>query len=249
MYAIKELPLIEQIGRAKNEQAISLTRQPAPSFHFPLKKIHNLLIKRTFDILLSVVLIIGILSWLFPLLAILIKLDSGGPVFFLQKRNRHAGKLFTCIKFRTMVINDEADVLAAIVNDKRVTRIGKFLRLYHLDELPQLFNVLLGDMSMIGPRPNMVHENLYYESMLDAYDQRHAIKPGITGLAQSYGYFGSHHEIDHVKKRIDLDICYIQQWTLLIDIQILFRTVLMLLRIGTVAPEMNQQMIIKTRRS
>jgi lipopolysaccharide/colanic/teichoic acid biosynthesis glycosyltransferase len=198
-----------------------------PLSGFPLEKIHNKATKRGFDIILSVILIITILSWLIPLFAILIKLDSRGPVFFRQKRNRNGGKLFTCIKFRTMVVNEEADLRAARHNDERITGFGKFLRHHHLDELPQLFNVLLGDMSVIGPRPYMVKENLYYESLVEAYSHRHTIKPGITGLAQSFGYFGSLHDLGKVKERVDLDIIYINNWSLGMDVKILYRTFMM----------------------
>jgi lipopolysaccharide/colanic/teichoic acid biosynthesis glycosyltransferase len=198
-------------------------------YNFPLTKLHNHFTKRVFDLLLSVILISTILIWLIPVFAIMIILDSPGPVFFRQKRNGQGGKLFSCIKFRTMLVNDDADHLAARINDERVTRIGKFLRHYHLDELPQLFNVLLGDMSVIGPRPYMVKENVYYESLLEEYSHRHSIKPGITGLAQSYGYFGSWYDLEKVKERVDLDIMYIHKWSLGMDIKILYRTFIMIL--------------------
>jgi len=194
----------------------------------PLKKRYNRFIKRSFDILLSIIIIITTLSWLIPLFAIIIRLDSRGPVFFRQKRNRNNGKLFSCIKFRTMIVNDEADRQVARINDERVTRFGKFLRHYHFDELPQAFNVLMGDMSVIGPRPYMVNENRYYENLLEMYAHRHTIKPGITGLAQSFGYFGSLHDLEKVKERVDLDIHYIYEWSLGMDIRILCRTFLMI---------------------
>ena len=200
-----------------------------PVSDIPLNNKFNRVIKRAFDIILSIILIPAILSWLIPLLAILIKLDSRVPVFFLQRRNRNGGKLFTCIKFRTMIVNKDADVLVARLNDERITRFGKFLRRYHLDELPQLFNVLAGDMSIIGPRPYMIKENLYYESLLEKYSHRHIIKPGITGLAQSFGYIGSSHDMTRVKKRFDLDITYIHKWSIGMDIKILFRTFMMIL--------------------
>lgn len=195
----------------------------------PLENKGNFIIKRGFDILISLVLIVAILSWLIPLLAILIKLDSRGSVFFLQKRNKNAGRLFTCIKFRSMFINKEADILVACENDKRVTRFGKFLRKYHIDELPQLFNVLIGDMSIIGPRPHMVSENIMYANLLHDYDYRHSVKPGITGLAQSYGNFGATTDLEKVKERTDLDIHYIRTWSLKMDIKILYRTFLLIL--------------------
>jgi len=201
------------------------------NYGFPLNNKYNRLGKRIIDITISMLLIPLVLSWLVPLLAIIIKLDSRGPVFFLQKRNGDGGKLFTCIKFRTMVVNEEADLLAARHNDIRVTGFGKFLRHYHIDELPQLFNVLIGDMSLIGPRPYMVNENLYYENLLEQYALRHTVKPGITGLAQSYGYFGSLHDLDHLKERVSLDMQYIRNWTIGMDIKIIFRTCMMVIGI------------------
>ena len=194
----------------------------------PLKNKLNLIVKRAFDIIISLLLITTILAWLIPLLDILIKLDSRGPVFFLQKRNKNGGRLFTCIKFRSMFINKEADILVASENDKRVTRFGKFLRKYHIDELPQLLNVLIGDMSIIGPRPHMVSENIMYGRLLQEYDYRHSVKPGITGLAQSYGNFGATTDLWKVKERTDLDIRYINTWSLKMDIKILCRTFLLM---------------------
>lgn len=193
-------------------------------FYSPLEKKHNLFIKRIIDISISIILILGLLSWMMPLFALLIKLDSRGPVFFSQKRNRNGGSLFTCIKFRTMIINEEADLVPACRNDPRITAVGKFLRGYHLDELPQLLNVLCGHMSVVGPRPYMISENEYYENMLQYYSYRHSVKPGITGLAQSFGYVGSYHDLQIVKKRIDLDILYIKNWSLRMDARILYRT-------------------------
>lgn len=198
-----------------------------PAAFTPLNKIHNKAFKRCFDVTGSVFLIVTVLSWLTPLIAILIKLDSRGPVFFRQKRNRKDGGVFTCLKFRTMIVNDEADFLAARENDHRITQFGKFLRRNHLDELPQLINVLIGQMSLIGPRPYMIQENIYYENLLQTYSQRHAIKPGITGLAQSYGYFGSYHELQKVKERVRLDILYVRKWSPGMDIMILYRTFMM----------------------
>ena len=198
------------------------------SFYFPLKSRYKRVAKRCFDLAVSIILIPLLLSWMIPLFAILIKLDSGGPVFFFQNRNKNGGKLFSCIKFRTMTINAEADMLIAKVNDCRITMVGKFLRRFHLDELPQLFNVLMGDMSIIGPRPYMVNENLYYEDLLESYSRRHLVKPGITGLAQSSGYFGPVHGLKRVKERFELDIQYINNWSLAMDLKILGRTLRMI---------------------
>lgn len=190
----------------------------------PLENTANSFIKRAFDIVLSVFGVIFILSWSLPILMLLIKLDSKGPVFFLQKRKKKNGAIFTCIKLRTMIINEEANIKAAADDDKRITRIGKFLRRSHLDELPQIFNVLIGDMSIIGPRPYMIAENFLYEKEIKEYANRYHVKPGITGLAQSFGFFGFTDDLQKIDERVMLDLLYIKRWSFKMDIQILFRT-------------------------
>jgi putative colanic acid biosysnthesis UDP-glucose lipid carrier transferase len=193
--------------------------------YFPLDHPSNQFVKRIFDLLCSSVLILLVLSWLLPLVALLIKLDSKGPVFFLQKRNKKGGRLFTCIKFRTMVVNKEADLVPAIENDRRITRLGWFLRKHHLDEMPQLLNVWWGDMSMIGPRPHMVSDNSKYAALLNFYAYRHRVKPGITGLAQVLGYVGSISNLDHMKERVRKDIYYIHNWSPALDVRIIYGTI------------------------
>ena len=190
----------------------------------PLDKRSNALLKRSFDIAVSFILILFICPVLIPLIAILIKLDSKGPVFFSQRRNNRYGSVFTCLKFRTMFENSDADFLPCLENDERITKCGKFLRKYHLDELPQLFNVLLGEMSIIGPRPFMVNENLMYEKVLNNYSYRLKVKPGITGLAQSYGYYGYMNNNDQLQQRLAYDHLYINEWSLKMDIEIIGRT-------------------------
>lgn len=194
----------------------------------PLMEESNYMLKRFMDILISSICILTIFSWLFPIIAILIKLDSKGPIFFLQKRNKKDGKLFNCIKFRSMIENREADTLATFVNDPRITTFGFFLRKYHLDELPQLLNVFKGDMSIVGPRPHMVSENVKYSTYLRNYNCRHQVKPGITGLAQAAGYYGAVEKPYQIQGRLKLDIMYIQQWSAALDIKILFKTIRML---------------------
>jgi lipopolysaccharide/colanic/teichoic acid biosynthesis glycosyltransferase len=190
----------------------------------PLDNLFKRLIKRTVDITLSTLVIVGVLSWLIPVIALLIKLDSKGPVFFLQKRNKRGGKVFTCIKFRSMIENDEADSIQASVDDERITKFGRFLRNSFIDELPQFFNVWIGDMSFIGPRPHMISDNNKYEELIEFYDFRHKVKPGITGLSQVMGFVGETKHLQAMKDRVNLDIFYVRHWTYGLDIRILWHT-------------------------
>jgi putative colanic acid biosynthesis UDP-glucose lipid carrier transferase len=192
----------------------------------PLENEFNLFCKRSFDLLVSSLLILFLFSWIFPLIALLIKIESKGPVFFLQKRNKKDGALFLCIKFRTMAVNLQADILPAAQNDQRITGIGNFLRKYHLDELPQLFNVWWGDMSMIGPRPYMLVDNQKYEAIIGYYRFRHTIKPGLTGPAQLLRYDSELSEIQKMHKRTEMDFHYVRNWSMKLDVLILFRTIL-----------------------
>lgn len=190
----------------------------------PLDKKSNAYIKRAFDITISALLILFICPVLMPLIALLIKIDSKGPVFFCQKRNNRCGSVFTCFKFRTMVDNTVSETLPCLEDDYRITNFGRLLRKYHLDEIPQLFNVLLGHMSLIGPRPFMINENILYEKILTNYSYRLKVKPGITGLAQSYGFYGYMHSQDQLEKRLAYDHFYINEWSLKMDIEIIVRT-------------------------
>lgn len=190
----------------------------------PLERSLNSFFKRTFDLIASLLLLIFLFSWIFPIIALLIKLDSGGPVFFLQKRNKRNGTLFTCIKFRTMVVNDKADSLPALENDDRITRVGAFLRKNHWDELPQLFNVFLGDMSMIGPRPYMISDNEKYGKLIKNYFVRHKIKPGITGLAQVIDYVNPISKTEFMEQRVHKDVYYVYHWSPVLDAKIIVRT-------------------------
>lgn len=191
---------------------------------FPLQQKNNLLLKRSFDLLISSLLLAGLSVWLFPIIALLIKIDSKGPVFFFQKRNKKNGVLFTCIKFRTMIVNDKADDLPATQNDQRITRIGKILRRHHLDELPQLLNVFVGDMSMIGPRPYMISDNKKYEVLIKDYSIRFKVKPGITGLAQVFDQVSPAVQVENMEARVKKDIYYVYNWSPVLDAKIFFRT-------------------------
>jgi len=192
----------------------------------PLAKEGNHLLKRAVDLFLSSILILVLFPWLLPLVALLIKLDSKGPVFFIQKRNKRDGGIFSCIKFRSMLVNKQADFLPATENDERITSVGKFLRQHHLDELPQLLNVWMGDMSMIGPRPHMISDNHRFETLVPHYHHRHKVKPGITGLAQVLGYAGPVTSVDNIRERVEKDIYYVYNWSITLDTKIACRTLL-----------------------
>jgi putative colanic acid biosysnthesis UDP-glucose lipid carrier transferase len=193
-------------------------------FRLPLDNSSSRFIKRSADIVLSTVVIIAILSWLIPLLALLIKLDSKGPVFFLQKRNKKGGSVFTCIKFRSMIVNDEADNLQASADDERITKFGRFLRNHYIDELPQFLNVWIGDMSFIGPRPHMINDNNKYEELIEFYDFRHRVKPGITGLSQVMGYVGETKHTQAMRDRVQIDSFYVRHWSIGLDVRIFWYT-------------------------
>ena len=190
----------------------------------------NNFIKRAFDILFALLVIVLLLSWLTPILSIFIKLGSKGPVFFKQKRNGYNFKVFDCLKFRSMKINKQANSMTATKNDFRVTRLGRLLRKYSVDELPQFFNVLIGDMSVVGPRPHMIKENEKYKSSIDKFMVRHYVKPGITGLAQTKGFRGEIETNEDIINRIKYDIFYIENWSFILDIKIIFVTVINIIK-------------------
>jgi putative colanic acid biosynthesis UDP-glucose lipid carrier transferase len=192
--------------------------------NIPLEDSVNLLIKRSFDIVFSSMVIIFVLSWLTPILAILIKIESKGPVFFKQSRNGFNYKEFDCYKFRSMTPNKEANLHQATRGDQRVTKIGKFIRKTSIDELPQFFNVLFGDMSVVGPRPHMVSHTNMYAKRVDKFMVRHFVKPGITGLAQTSGFRGEVETDKDIIGRVKYDIFYIENWSLLLDLKIIIQT-------------------------
>jgi len=190
-------------------------------------QLHNPIIKgvkRAFDVLFSLFVIVFLLSWLIPVLAILIKLESKGPVFFKQGRPGMDEKEFFCYKFRSMQVNGYTEKEAS-KNDPRVTKMGKFMRKTSMDELPQFFNVLLGEMSVVGPRPHLWSQNKAYASKIKKYMVRHYVKPGITGLAQVKGFRGEIETDEDMVNRIKLDVFYIENWSLIMDIKIIFQTV------------------------
>jgi putative colanic acid biosynthesis UDP-glucose lipid carrier transferase len=193
--------------------------------HEPLEDLGHRFVKRLFDIVFSSLAIVFIFSWLFPLLAIVIKMSSKGPVFFKQLRSGRNDLPFLCYKFRTMRINEDSDSLQATKNDSRITPIGRFLRRTSMDELPQFFNVLMGDMSVVGPRPHMLSHTMQYKAVISQFMVRHFLKPGITGWAQVNGYRGETKEDKDMEDRVKHDIYYLENWTAMLDLKIVLKTV------------------------
>lgn len=190
----------------------------------------NFLMKRTFDIFFSVIILVLVCSWVFPIIAILIKTTSKGPVFFLQKRYGFHEEVFNCLKFRTMVVNDESTTKTTSVNDSRITKVGKFLRKTSLDELPQFINVLKGEMSVVGPRPHMLSVDNYYKPKIGRYSLRSMVSPGITGLAQVNGLRGDFGDVEvEMKKRVLADAFYVRNWSFVLDLVIILKTVLLVI--------------------
>lgn len=187
----------------------------------PLEDSSQRLKKRLFDILISLSVIIFIFSWLFPILALLIYLESPGPIFFRQLRSGRNNKAFKCFKFRSMKVNNDSDLKQATRGDDRVTKVGRFIRKTSLDEFPQFFNVLKGEMSLVGPRPHMLKHTDDYSQQLDEYMVRHFAKPGITGWAQVNGYRGETRELEQMQGRVKHDIWYLENWSLWLDVKIM----------------------------
>jgi putative colanic acid biosynthesis UDP-glucose lipid carrier transferase len=185
--------------------------------------------KRAFDLLVSTLTILGVLSWLLPILAWMIKRDSPGPVFFVQKRVGKEGKLFSCFKLRSMVVNSNADQHPVSGDDGRITPLGSWLRLSHLDELPQFFNVFLGSMSLVGPRPYMPADRQRFARMIPNPGLREKVKPGITGMAQSRGLHGTVCDRNTLLQRYYWDDYYVREGDFFMDIRILWATFLNLL--------------------
>jgi putative colanic acid biosynthesis UDP-glucose lipid carrier transferase len=192
----------------------------------PLNSLRNRIIKRLFDIGFSLFVILFLLSWLIPILAIMIKRESKGPVFFKQLRSGKNNKPFYCYKFRSMRLNETANYQQATNNDIRVTKVGAFLRKTSIDELPQFFNVLFGSMSIVGPRPHMLSHTDHYRIDIERYMSRLFLKPGITGWAQVNGHRGETAETKQMKDRIEHDIWYIENWSIKKDIKIVYKTFL-----------------------
>lgn len=192
---------------------------------YPLYTTGKQVFKRLFDIFFSAVMIAFVFTWLFPIVALIIKLTSKGPVLFIQERTGIHNRTFKCYKFRSMIVNNLSDVLQALPNDRRITPFGRIIRQTHIDELPQFINVLMGQMSVVGPRPHMLLHTKQYSVLIDNYVMRHYVKPGITGWAQLNGFCGDTVELWKMAKRVEFDLFYIKNWTFFWDIQIIWQTV------------------------
>jgi putative colanic acid biosysnthesis UDP-glucose lipid carrier transferase len=196
--------------------------------HYIKSKSFFLFSKWLFDLLVSLIVIIFLLSWFLPLMAAAIKLNSGGPVFFVQRRVGRGLKSFRCIKFRTMVMNDEPGQNAVAGNDKKVTSLGRFLRKTGIDELPQFFNVLMGDMSIVGPRPHSFADCNRFSGHIPYYKFRTLVRPGITGLAQVKGFRGPAEDLHHIASRFSYDSLYIKHMSFALDSGIILSTMIQL---------------------
>ncbi len=190
----------------------------------PLRLMVNAQVKRIFDVVFSLLALAFLVPFVFPIIALAIKLESQGPIFFKQLRPGRNNQLFWCYKFRTMAVNSDSEMQASR-NDRRITRVGAFLRKTSLDELPQFLNVLFGDMSVVGPRPNLVKHLEEYPREISEYSLRHQITPGITGYAQISGFRGETRETHMMQKRVEHDLWYIENWSLAFDIKIIGRTI------------------------
>lgn len=198
---------------------------------YPLDYYSNFLLKRTFDVVFSTLVLVLICSWLFPIIAILIKKSSKGPVFFVQKRYGFHEEVFGCIKFRTMVVNEDSTTKTTSENDTRITKIGQFLRKTSLDEMPQFINVLKGEMSVVGPRPHMLAVDNYYKPKIGRYTLRSLVNPGITGLAQVSGFRGDSGDVEiEMNKRILADAFYVKNWSFVTDLVIILKTIVLVIR-------------------
>jgi len=238
----KERELIEQTARLSNHRVAKfyylptaeekLNLQPIPiddigvltTYTSPLEEPLNRLLKRLFDIVFSILCLIPS-ALLLPFIVLAIKRQSPGPVFFRQLRTGIDGRDFNCYKFRSMHVNSDADRLQATKDDPRKFPFGDFMRKTNIDELPQFWNVLVGNMSIVGPRPHMLAHTEQYDKLIDKYMVRHFVKPGITGWAQVTGFRGETRELWQMEGRVERDIWYIQHWSTWLDLRIIWMTV------------------------
>ncbi len=227
MVRIKFIPDFQLYTKSSKVEVTFYENTPVLMFRpEPLELAINRLVKKVFDVCFSLAVILLIFPWLFPLIMLIIKLESLGPVLFKQDRSGRDNRSFVCFKFRSMYVNDLAHNKQAGKGDSRVTRFGAFMRKTSIDELPQFFNVFFGDMSVVGPRPHMINLAKEYGELIGNYSVRHYAKPGITGWAQVNGYRGETKELIDMQNRVEYDIWYIENWSLLLDLKIIVRTMI-----------------------
>lgn len=226
MVRLKFIPDFQQYTRSRKVEITFYENTPVLMLRKePLESNLNRLIKKVFDLCFSLMVIVLIFPWLFPIIMVLIKIDSPGPIFFRQERSGRDNEAFPCLKFRTMRVNGLANKAQATQGDVRVTKLGALLRKTSIDELPQFFNVLWGSMSVVGPRPHMLMHTEQYSELINHYLVRHYAKPGITGWAQVNGFRGETKQLTDMEDRVDHDIWYIENWSFLLDLKIVFLTV------------------------
>ena len=229
---LKFIPNVEKVP-VSNFKTHYYDYQPVLSIpKLPLHDTTNVIVKRLLDVLISVLVIVGILSWLTPLLYIIIKLESKGPLIYAHKRNGVNYREFTCYKFRSLREEGNRNRLHVSEEDERVTKVGRFLRRTSIDEIPQFINVLKGDMSVVGPRPHIPRYTEAYAQKTNKYQFvfRHSVRPGITGLAQIKGYRGEIKSDEDIINRIKYDVYYIENWSTLMDVKIMFSTLVILIK-------------------
>ena len=228
MVRIRYIPDFQQYTKSSRVQISFYGNSNIPVLMLrtePLEITLNRITKKIFDFCFSIFVIVFVFTWLFPIIILFIKINSPGPAFFIQKRSGRDNKPFPCYKFRTMYVNDLADVAQATRNDNRITKVGAFLRRTSMDELPQFFNVFLGNMSVVGPRPHMLSHTIQYSELIDNFLVRHYAKPGITGWAQVNGLRGETKVLADMESRVEYDIWYIENWSFILDLKIIWMTI------------------------
>lgn len=227
MVRIKFIPDFQLYTKSSKVEVTFYENTPVLMFRTePLEFAVNRLAKKVFDVVFSSAVILLIFPWLFPIIMLIIKIESPGPIFFKQERSGRDNRSFMCFKFRSMHVNGLAHKKQAEKGDSRITKFGAFIRKTSIDELPQFFNVLLGDMSVVGPRPHMVHLAKEYSDLISNYLVRQYAKPGITGWAQVNGFRGETKELIDMENRVEYDIWYIENWSLALDIKIVIKTII-----------------------
>ncbi|MGQ7945095.1 undecaprenyl-phosphate glucose phosphotransferase [Flavobacterium sp. WC2509] len=233
MVRIRYIPDFQQYTKTNRVEVVFYGNGNIPVLMLrkePLEINFNRIVKQIFDFCFSLLVIVLVFSWLFPILIFLIKINSRGPVFFVQERSGRDNKAFPCFKFRTMYVNHNADSLQATKNDSRITKVGAFLRRTSMDELPQFLNVLLGNMSVVGPRPHMLSHTEQYSELINNFLVRQYTKPGITGWAQVNGFRGETNQLSDMVGRVEHDIWYLENWSFLLDLKIVYLTVVSVFR-------------------